>query len=98
MLPRLPPAALAQPPPLTVVVSQGNQALTDVIAANSATNQPGRGRAIAATIACLAESTGGHTRERPAAQTLSVGGWVLVLIAGGLHGGHRRGTAHSNET
>ena len=40
----LPPIALAQPPPLLPVVNHGSHALTDTVAANSATNQPGRTR------------------------------------------------------
>ena len=42
----LPPIALAQPPPLIPVVSHGSHALTDTVAANSATIQPGRMRGI----------------------------------------------------
>src|ERR1700761_2938388 len=45
-LPMLPPIALAQPPPLIPVVSHGSHALTDTVAANSATIQPGRMRGI----------------------------------------------------
>src|SRR5277367_5570788 len=48
-LPMLPPMALAQPPPLRPVVNHGSHTLTDTVAANSATNQPGRGRNILTT-------------------------------------------------
>jgi hypothetical protein len=37
---------LAQPPPLIPVVNHGSHTLTDTVAANSATNHPGRGRGI----------------------------------------------------
>ncbi len=47
----LPPIALAHPPPLIPVVSHGSQALTDTIAANSATIQPGRSAGHTATVA-----------------------------------------------
>src|SRR5271166_4509958 len=43
-LPCLPPMALAQPPPLSDVVSHGIHALAATIAAHSATSQPGRRR------------------------------------------------------
>ena len=40
-LPWVPPIALAQPPPLTFVVSHGIQALPHTTRPNSATSQPG---------------------------------------------------------
>src|SRR5579884_3912285 len=47
-LPMLPPMALAQPPPLTDVVSHGSQALIATIAPNKAISQPGRRRRLMA--------------------------------------------------
>ena len=52
-LPWVPPMALAQPPPLTAVVSHGIQALAEMSRAKNATSQPGRSRRV--TIARLAD-------------------------------------------
>src|SRR5699024_1506355 len=57
--PTLPPMALAWPPPPAAVVNHGNQALTDSVAANTATSQPGRSRVIAES-----SGRGEHRDER----------------------------------
>src|ERR1700739_5036557 len=63
-LPWAPPMALAQPPPLTAVVSHGIQALAETSRANNATSMPGRSRRV--MVARLADVDQRLT-ERPAA-------------------------------
>jgi hypothetical protein len=68
----LPPIALAQPPPLTDVVSHGSQALTATTAANNATSQPGRRRRLmVATLTSAAAFRARHTLQAARSTVIS---------------------------
>src|SRR6202011_1378264 len=70
-LPWVPPMALAQPPPLTAVVSHGIQALAEMSSAKNATSQPGRRRRV--MVGRLADSPLRRCDQRPASLALQRG-------------------------